>query len=165
MRLVNILMAVSLLWIGYHFGGPIKLEDQWAFYEALRTTTSIVFGVMGALLAIVYPEVIKRGLRGHTINSSDKNLRRVINPLAHSALLLILLVAAAPLYAWLKAFDAGLIAELRIKEFSFATLCLLSFWQIKILLMVLFPLDTLLSQSDDELARANLRRGIHRNGP
>jgi hypothetical protein len=159
------LIAVSLLGIGYHFGGPIKLEDQWGFFEALRTTTSIVFGVMGALLAIVYPEVVKRGLRGELISSPDKNLHRVTDPLAHSALLLILLVSAAPLFAWLKSLGEAQMSELRVNEISFAILCVLSFWQVKILLMVLFPLDSLLSQSDDERARANLRSGIHRNGP
>jgi hypothetical protein len=165
MRLLNYLIVGSILGLGYHFGGSIKFEDQWGFYEALRTTTSIVFGVMGALLAIVFPEVIKRGLRGEIINAPDANLHRITDPLAQSAFLLIFLVAVAPIFAWLRTLDSGQAAELRINQISFAIFCVLSFWQIKILLMVLFPLDSLLARSDDEVARANLRSGIHRNGP
>jgi len=164
-RLINYLVAVSLLGIGYYFGTPITLADQWSFFEALRTSTSIVFGVLGALLAIVYPEVIKRGLRGQAINSPDNNLHRITDPLAHSALMLILLVALGPFVAWVKTLDVSQLNDLRANQISFSLLCVLSFWQIKILLMVLFPLDSLTSQSDDEIARNNLRNGIHRNGP
>jgi hypothetical protein len=165
LRALNYVIAVCLLGIGYHFGAPIKLDDQWGFYEALRTTTSIVFGIMGGLLAIVYPEVIKRGLRGQIINANDNNLHRITDPLAHSALLLIVLVAIAPFFAWLKTLTELQLTDLRVNQISFAILCVLSFWQIKIVQMVLFPLDTLTAQSDDEIARANLRSGIHRNGP
>ena len=165
LRLLNYILAVSLLAIGYHFGEPIKFEDQWGFYEALRTTTSIVFGVMGALLAIVYPEVVKLGLRGQAMNLRDNNLHRITDPLAHSALLLVFLVAAAPFFAWLKTLTHVEVVEWRVNQVSFAVLCILSFWQIKILQMVLFPLDALTSKSDDEVARANMRSGIHRNGP
>jgi hypothetical protein len=166
MRWLNLLILAAVAWIGYRFGAAISLNDQWPYYEALRTTTSIVFGVMGALLAIVYPEVLKGGLRGMTAVPGS-NLRRVVEPLVHSALLLILLVLLAPIFAWAKGlnFDAKSTEAALSQQISFGLLCALSYWQIRILLMVLFPMDTLVSKSDDALAKSRMRRSIHTNGP
>lgn len=168
MRWLNLLILAAIAWIGYRFGALITFGDQWPYFEALRTTTSIVFGVMGALLAIVYPEVLKDGLRGSFGRDAQSgSLHRIIEPLVHSALLLILLVALAPVYAWVKAlgFDAKSPEAAITQQVSFGLFCSLSYWQVRILLMVLFPMDTLITRSDDAAARTRMRRSIHTNGP
>ena len=150
-------------YLGYHFGADITLSDQWPYFEALRTTTSIVFGVMGALLAVVFPEVLKQGLRGTGAPSGESNLRRVLLPCANSAILLIALVALAPAFAWIKATTPTNVVGSTQQAF-FCLLCVLSYWQIIILQMVLFPMDILLSNTMVAAARARLRRAIHSNG-
>ena len=63
MSLIRLLIGVCAGALGFYAGREIGLADQWPYFEALRTTSSIIFGVMGALLAIVYPEVVKQGFR------------------------------------------------------------------------------------------------------
>jgi hypothetical protein len=150
-------------YLGYHYGGKITLGDQWPYFEALRTTTSIVFGVMGALLTIVFPEVLKQGLRGTGAPSGESNLRRVLLPCANSAILLIILIVIAPVFAWIKAVMPINGSE-EIQQISFGLFCILTYWQIIILQMVLLPMDILMSNTIVAAARERLRRAIHSNG-
>lgn len=148
-------------YIGYHFGAVIKLEDQWPYFEALRTTTSIVFGVMGALLAVVFPEVLKFGLRNAGVPMGESNLRRVLMPCANSALLLVVLVVLGPVFAWIKATTP---ADTGMQQALFCLFCLLTYWQVIILQMVLLPMDILMTNTTVAAARDRLRRAIHSNG-
>lgn len=159
----HLLFGALVGFLGYHFGANITLVDQWPYFEALRATTSIVFGVMGALLAVVFPEVLKQGLRGSGAPSEESNLRRVLLPCANSAILLIVLVVLAPAFAWIKATTQANTAETTQQAF-FCLFCILTYWQVIILQMVLFPMDTLMSNTMVAAARDRLRRAIHSNG-
>jgi hypothetical protein len=168
MRWFAVVLLIAIAWIGFHFGENIDLEKQWTFYEALRTTTSVVFGILGALLAIVYPEVIKQGLRPSSgVSLSDPDVHRVTDPLAYSALLLVVLVLAAPVFAWLQSlgFEKKSAELLLTNRTAFAVLCALSYGQVCILMAVLNPLGVIVGSVNDSTARARLRRGIHQNGP
>lgn len=159
----HLLFGALTGYIGYHFGAVVKLEDQWPYFEALRTTTSIVFGVMGALLAVVFPDVLKSGLGGAVTTGGESNLRRVLLPCANSAILLIVLVVLGPAFAWIKATTlVGRAAD--VQQMLFCLFCILTYWQVIILQMVLLPMDILLSNTVLAAARARLRRAIHSNG-
>lgn len=168
MRWFAVVLLVAIAWIGFHFGGAIELKDQWTFYEALRTTTSVVFGILGALLAIVYPEVIKQGLRPSTgVSLSDPDVHRVTDPLAYSALLLVLLVLAAPVFAWLQSlgFAPRSAEAILMNRTTFSVLCALSYGQVCILMSVLNPLGVIVGSATESSARNRLRQRIHQNGP
>lgn len=168
MKLFRLSMVIAIALLGYHFGSSIPLKDQWPLFEALRTTTSIVFGVMGALLALVYPDAVKNALRdGPSAQETDGGLKRLITPCGHSALLLILLVFLAPVLAWLGTFDfKEMPADVTtFQQSSFSLFCVLSYWQITILLMVLIPFDDLYMKVHQGIQRGRMRRNMHSNGP
>lgn len=48
-----------MIGVAWYLGANIRFEEQWVLYEALRTTASIIFAVVGVWLAIVYPERLK----------------------------------------------------------------------------------------------------------
>lgn len=168
MLLFRLVLVITIAWIGYHFGAPIALKDQWPLYEALRTTTSIVFGVMGGLLALVYPDAVKNALSGNTSSTqiTDGGISQLITPCVHSAILLITLVILAPLLAWMGTLDIAVAATTvrTFQQISFAVFCLLSYWQISILLMVLMPFDDLYTKITHGIQRERMRRRIHANG-
>lgn len=151
-------------YLGYHFGAVITLGDQWPYFEALRTTTSIVFGIMGALLAVVFPEVLKQGLRGTEARAGESNFRRVLLPCANSAILLVFLIVLAPAFAYVKATTVSPASIEEAQQASFCLLCAFTYWQIIILQMVLVPMDILMSNTVVTAARERLRRAIHSNG-
>lgn len=161
-------MIVVIAWLGYYFGAPIVLSAQWPLYDALRNTTSIAFGIMGALIALVYPDAVKNALRGSSpMQAIDGGLGRLITPCGHSAMLLVVLVVLAPFIAWLGAADAKvLFTDLKtIQQISFSVFCVLSYWQVIILLMVVMPFDDMYTRVSHDIQRERLRRGMHTNGP
>jgi uncharacterized protein YacL len=166
MVLLHIVFVILTGVLGYHFGTGITLNDLWPYIEALRTTTSIIFGVMGALLAIVFPDVLKQSLRTTGTQAGEANLRRVLLPCANAAVLLIVLVLLAPFFAWVKALGLkdGTDGAQVVQQYFFAMFCVLTYWQIVILQMVLFPMETILYNTTETAARQRLRRGIHSNG-
>lgn len=167
MLIIRAIIALGAATVGYHYGVDIALADQWTYFEALRTTTSIVFGIMAALLAIIYPEVLKGTLRSaiEPNSASRVDMHRIVDPLAQSALLLIFLVSLAPVFAWIKVYSGPEPDITRtVQSIAFALFCCLSYWQVLILLFVIRPMDFLLSRTDDALTRAQARRSWHSNG-
>jgi hypothetical protein len=162
--LVVVLLASAL---GYFLGQEIALSEQWPYFEALRTTSSIVFGVMGALLAIVYPEVVKQGFRATAKMDLGNagNLRLVVDALAHSALLLLVLVLSGPVFVWVSTLFAKSEYVSHIQGASFGALCMLTVWQGWILVLVLRPLDLLRVYLETSSTKAAAKRRIHEFGP
>lgn len=160
-------MVAVIAWLGYHFGATISLSAQWPYFEALRTTTSIAFGVIAALLALVYPDAVKNALRGGApTQEPDGGLGKLVSPCGHSAILLIALVVIAPVVAWLSTFSAVEmpVEVATIQRVTFSIFCVLSYWQVTILLMVLLPFDDLYTKVSHGIQRGKLRRSMHSNG-
>jgi uncharacterized membrane protein YeaQ/YmgE (transglycosylase-associated protein family) len=163
MFILRLIAVVACGALGYCLGPIVPMSDQWPYFEALRTTSSIIFGVMGALLAIVYPEVVKQGFRATRIDdpASAGNLRLVVDPLAHSALLLLAIVIIGPIFGWVaKKYDAIEYA----RGVSFAALFMLTFWQVSILVLVLRPLDILRTHTERAAALQAVRKRLHEFG-
>lgn len=57
---VSFIGSVSVGSVCAYFGANIPFHDQWPLYEALRSTSSIIFAVIGAWLTILYPEALKK---------------------------------------------------------------------------------------------------------
>lgn len=163
MKIILLALITVVAWVGYHYGEHVSIKDMWTFFEALRTTTSIVFGVMGALLAIVYPEVIKDGIRGNTsVISSKSNVHYILSPLVQSALLLVLLVLLGPIYAWAEATFGDQILS---RSIFFSLLAVLSLWQVIILVALLRPLDLMQQGVTKSKAIQEWRSNIHSRKP
>lgn len=168
MVFLRLILVVAIAWIGFRFGTHIGLGTQWPLYEALRTTTSIVFGIMAALLSLVYPDVVKNALRGgQATQQLDGGLTKLIAPCGHSALLLILLVAAAPFVGWLSAAPKDVISAaemVTVQKAAFSLFCVLSYWQVTILLMAILPFDDLYTTITQQVQRGRMRDHMHRDG-
>ncbi|WP_175984452.1 hypothetical protein [Burkholderia vietnamiensis] len=160
MFFLRLLIGVGAGALGFYAGRTIGLSDQWPYFEALRTTSSIIFGVMGALLAIVYPEVVKQGFRATRRDDpgSAGNLRLIVDPLAHSALLLLAVVLIGPAFAWVNK-QYGTLNY--VMGACFGVLMMLTTWQTWILLLVLRPLDLLRSHTERAAAVNAVRKRIH----
>lgn len=51
--------SVGLLVLALIYGRNIRFSEQWPLFEALRNTAAIIFAVIGAWAAIIYPERLK----------------------------------------------------------------------------------------------------------
>ncbi|CAI1947475.1 Uncharacterised protein [Serratia marcescens] len=134
----GIIITLIIIFSAY-FGKNVPFANQWPLFEALRTTASIIFAVVGAWFAIIYPERLKKSFRGGN-TSSDSNGRgitRLFTPIVHSTAILatvLVIGVAAPL---VKQFGFVIEHKEFFRGFSYAVLVFLTLWQ---LFTVLFSL-------------------------
>jgi len=150
--LVAAALAIATCSAGYVYGRTIPFAAQWPLYEALRNTASIIFAVVGAWLAIVYPDRFRFTLGGGNEKkpAPSKSMGLLLLPAVHSTILLVLLLLAgvvAPLVKQVGFAQANL--EM-FRGLSYAAVCFLTWWQIVIVVMTLFPAEALQTQVSKE---------------
>ena len=149
--LVLAAIAIAICAWGYISGQHIPFARQWPLYEALRTTAAIIFAVVGAWLAIVYPERLKFSFdRATSKNSGGKNFKLLFVPAVHSTVILIILLMCGILAPLLKqvTFEPQDIQTLR--GVSYAFVCALTLWQVAIVGMAIAPVEMLMAKSGEE---------------
>lgn len=144
-------------------GIAIPLKEQIPLYEGLRNTSGIIFGVMGAWLAILYPvafqKFTKPGERGLT-DDEERQVRRLLHPLIISTIILgstVLLLFVAPV-AKTFALDAEAVWVLR--GLSFGLIGVMTVLQIWTVVLTLVPTDFLKRQIDGAAARDKKARSL-----
>lgn len=152
-----LLLAVALTACGFMFGRGIKFAEQWPLFEALRNTASIIFAVVGAWLAIIYPERLKFsfGRKAGAVESSP-GIGLLLTPAVHSTILLAILLLIGISAPMLKQIDLVMGHVGLFRGLSFACLVALTCWQISIVAMTLFPAEIVQSSIDNENAKADI---------
>ncbi|WP_443090299.1 hypothetical protein [Basfia succiniciproducens] len=156
----KVILIVSLVLgviLGYFFGDNIRFSEQWPLYEALRTTASIIFAVVGAWLAIIYPEKLKAPFRDkyQSIMSSDTRFSSLFSPIANSTIILSCVLVIGIISPIAKQISIFIEYKGIMRSISFGLLCCLTIWQVWTVFITLIPADLLKNKSDIEIARQN----------
>lgn len=136
-----------------YYGRDIPFASQWPLYEALRTTASIIFAVVGAWLAIIYPERLKISFGKN--NSSGKaagNVGILLYPAIYSTIILVSVLfvgIAAPVIKQVPVLMAH--ADV-LRSVSFTVLTILTLWQIAVVVMTVIPAHLIKTSADIEQA-------------
>lgn len=154
LKAIALISSMALVLLSAWRGSSVPFHEQWPLYEALRNTAAIIFAVIGAWLAIVYPERLKVSLRGG-VSAPDKpeNASRVValmTPVVHSTFILaaVLLVGiAAPLIRTVAAVQANVAA---CRGASYALLTALTLWQLWTVVLTLVPASEVTDQANQE---------------
>lgn len=158
---LGITSAVAL---GGWFGRKVPVAEQWPLFEALRTTAAIIFAVIGAWMAIIYPERLKEGFKAVTsaeTGQSNDGWRQLFTPVVHSTFILGLLLVLGALLPLFRHSAPPLPTEC-MRGAMFALLVLLTIWQVWTVLMTLWPADKVKTAMDEAQAREQLVRGQFR---
>lgn len=131
--------------IGYIYGEDTPFSKQLPSFDILRQTSVLIFGVVGAWLAVLFPMV-------HSHGDSQKNAQeltcKLFKPITSSlyiitySLVIPLLVPFMKKYAFIMQFSTEL------RGLSFASLCVATTIQIYTLLLALQPFDILKTQTE-----------------
>lgn len=132
---------------GYIFGQNIKFLSQWPLYEALRNTAAIIFAVVGAWLAIIYPEKLRMSLRSAQGEAGEDspNFRLLLTPAVSSAVILIIVLGVGVAAPLLKQIPTVLDHAEMLRGISFGLLVFLTVWQMLIVVVAILPVDFLLA--------------------
>jgi hypothetical protein len=141
MRVLRVGLLVGVGVLASVVGVWIPFSDQWPFFEALRTTSAIVFGLMGAWIAIVYPDTLSN-IFAKRLSEADRNLERVQRlrqALALSFGILLLLLAIGPLSLALRAAPFSSTVRLTMRGVAFGALTTLTIVQMWAALLAIAP--------------------------
>lgn len=149
-------LAVVVAFVAFFPGQKIAISDQWPLYEALRTTAAIVFGIMGAWLALLYPRSLERLLdrSSNYADSEQQKFSKFLAPLVSSTAVLALVLVLGIIREVGKVY-AELLAYQEIwRGASFSLLVFLTFLQLWTLVLTLLPTEL----SREEIADLDARR-------
>jgi len=159
--------SVLMVAIGFYAGQGVRFSQQWPLYEALRNTAAIIFAVVGAWLAIVYPDKLKSSFAKSEVNDksvgSGLGLGLLLTPAVHSTILLAVLLIVGISAPIIKQVPYVIAHTEFFRGLSYSLLVSLTLWQVAIVFMTLFPADIVLSSSQKEEASrriANRQRGL-----
>jgi type VI protein secretion system component VasK len=159
---VAFIFAAALCVAGYWFGRYIPFEKQWPLFEALRNTASIIFAVVGAWLAIIYPERLKMSF-GKKTNGTDKSssesMKLLMTPAIHSTFILAILLMIGIIAPIMKQIPQILLYVEVFRGVSFFILSVLTVWQIAIVLLTLYPGEVVQDSLDEQEDQQRLRDG------
>lgn len=148
---------------GLYWGSLVPLSAQTALAGSLQTTSAIIFGVMGAWIAIVYPEAMRGILRKHSGGASSESdvVHKLLAPMILSTIVLGAIVVAQPVGAPIAASASTEHAKQLLQRVSFSGLCVLSLVQFYALILTLYPLG---AASRDIQQAENSGQTKHRMG-
>lgn len=155
--------SVGLLVLALIYGRNIRFSEQWPLFEALRNTAAIIFAVIGAWAAIIYPERLKIAFEENgkvEKTSRSKGIEMLMTPIFHSTLLLAIILLVGILAPVVKQFDFVSKWVSLFRGFSFFILSALTLWQIFIVIKTLFPAEVILSTSQREDLREKIRNSM-----
>jgi len=130
-RATNFLLAslATVMVVGAFFVGKgLSADTQLELYGSLRATSAIVFGIMGAWIAIIYPESLSKIYRSSQRSDAEsevKNIARLLKPMIIAAVIVGAALIAEFSAPVLKSISALSPFYLYIRGFSFALLVFL----------------------------------------
>ncbi|BBO72700.1 hypothetical protein DSCW_01170 [Desulfosarcina widdelii] len=126
----------------FYYGKNIPFSEQWILYEALRNTSAIIFGVMGAWLAILYPSGLLN-IFGKKENMPDtntsKNVKKFFPPIVYSTLILSYVLMAGVIAPLLKTIPILMNYKDILRGLSYSIIGMLTLVQLWALILTLVP--------------------------
>ncbi|HGW5507888.1 TPA: hypothetical protein ACNH1V_001943 [Citrobacter koseri] len=137
---IGIACVAVVLFAGI-LGRNVAFALQWPLFEALRTTASIIFAVVGAWFAIIYPERLKKSFRGGATDNNGPGIHRLFTPIVHSTAILATVLIVGVVAPLLKQFDWILSHKDIFRGISYGLLVFLTLWQLATVLFSLIGPD------------------------
>ncbi|MEB1944337.1 hypothetical protein VDR83_21365 [Xanthomonas campestris pv. campestris] len=135
-------------------GSKVPFSSQWPLFEALRTTAAIIFAVVGAWLAIVYPERLKRTRQDNGevvgVRSGPDRVKFLLHPIWHSTIILAVVLAVGMIAPLLRQFGLVQAHAEELRGVSYVVLASLTMLQICSVVMTLATASELKDQVGTE---------------
>lgn len=143
-KLILLIFIVIVFFICFYYGKFIPMKEQIPLFEGLRNTSAIVFGVMGAWIAVLHPDSLKEifGQNRQNIPKKDREtIKQLLSPILISTCILSV-VLIIPLFISIgKTIPILLQYQSTFRSASFSLLGCLTFLQLWALILTLIPGD------------------------
>lgn len=161
-KLFIIVCLIGLIGVGFWYGRFVPFAQQSPLFEALRTTASIIFAVVGAWMAIIYPERLRFTFKPDSSESTSipVNMGKLLHPAVNSTFILCIVLMVGVLAPLIKQVSFLLPHKELLRGVSFSLLIALTTWQIWTVILTLVPADMIKSKVDHENAKAAGRKSF-----
>lgn len=153
--------SIATVALAFWLGRDVPFEEQWPLFEALRTTASIIFAVVGAWLAIIYPDRLKLSFhqQAQSKPGNGGGMSKLFTPIVHSTAILCVILVIGIVAPLLKRIDV-LVAHVEVmRSLSYGTLAILTLWQLWTVVLSLVPADIAKSRAThDERQQQTLQK-------
>ena len=140
-------------------GGKIPFKDQMPIYDGLRNTSSIIFAVMGAWIALLYPSMLSKafGKQPYEQKTSDiDDIKKLFRPLVYSTIILMIVIVMSFIVPLAKQINALVTYKEIFRTISFTIISTLSCMQLWSLIITLTPSDSIKDDLDKLKQREEL---------
>lgn len=133
-------------------GGSVSFAQQWPLYEALRNTAAIIFAVVGAWLAIVYPERLRmsQGRSGTAEPKNAEKITKLLEPIVNSTVILAVVLIVGLIAPLIKGVPFVRAHVEVFRTISFVILASLTLLQICTVVLTLIPASDVRQQVLEE---------------
>ncbi len=145
MRLLfAIIFTCLLLGLGFLFGRDVPISAQKPIYEGIRNTAAIIFGVMGAWLAILYPNAKSELSAANDSKERDKvidKFSKYLWPMFLATVIILMIILVQLLDPLIRKYVTNQSHITIGRGLSFALISALSFWQMISIIIAIAPLE------------------------
>ncbi len=161
LAVVGSILALLAVGAGGWFGRVVPFSEQWPMFEALRTTAAIIFAVIGAWLAIIYPDRLRLsyGSGSRTEKARPSGMGQLFTPVVNSTAILciiLLIGATAPI---IRRYPLPLDPSV-CRGISYGVLVAMTLWQLWTVVLTLIPASEIKGNVDAEDDRLRLLKNI-----
>lgn len=142
MTKISLLLCVIVGIFCFLSGNNIPISEQLPIYESLRNTSAIIFGVMGAWIAILYPNALLEiygKIDVHCAEKQSKNIKQLISPMILSTIIVSFVLIVSLIAPALRKIPFLYCFKDEIRAISFTILGILTYLQLWALLATLTP--------------------------
>lgn len=137
-----VFILISIVLIVSRFGGSVVIDKQIGLLSAMKDVATIIFGVMGAWIAILYPERLSSVYKDDG-KSELKNFDKLISPMISSTGIIaysLMFVVMRPIIR-----DIAILHDYMImcRSVSYAIIVFLSLSLLWSLIASLWPMDNI----------------------
>lgn len=158
-KIVGVIIFVGIVVASALLGKHIPFKEQMPIYDGLRSTSSIIFAVMGAWIALLYPSKLSKafGKKAYDEKKDDiEQTNRLFRPLIYSTVILMVVISMSFVVPLAKQIESLLQYKEIFRSLSFAIIGLLTFVQFWSLILTLIPGDSIKDDLDEVKQREEM---------
>lgn len=150
------IILLAAVVVSIFFGGSVSFTEQMPIYDGLRNTSAIIFAVMGAWIALLYPDKLSQafGKKPYKEKAEDiEEINRLFRPMIYSTIILMVVIAMSfvvPLGKQISYFNQY---KEVFRAISFGSIAFLTFLQFWSLILTLVPGDSIKDDLNEIKAR------------
>lgn len=161
-KVIFFLAFIIFLPIICFFGKDVPYQDLSDIFDSLKDTAAIIFAILGAWIAVIYPKDLKAIF--HVNNSKDIEATAVFEKLISSLIIvtftLIIMIASMPIMALIKNIPFFQVYKEYLRQALLLYIYLLTLAQVYALLATLIPnikmlIDLARAKSSADVLRRN----------